>query len=167
MPVRQRQAAAMTDQPPQPGRRSDATEDCRPALGASVARYNSGQFYAEAPKVTVTIYHNPRCSKSRQTLQLLESRGIAPAVVEYLRDPPDAETLQQLVRLLGRPVADIMRSGEDEYAAAAGQISAMTDKQKLEWLAAHPRVLQRPIVVSNGQARIGRPPEAVLEIIGD
>ncbi|HHQ14674.1 MAG TPA: arsenate reductase (glutaredoxin) [Chromatiales bacterium] len=114
----------------------------------------------------VTIYHNPRCSKSRKTMELLLERGIEPEVIEYLNTPPDAATLARLLEQLGRPIADIMRTGEQVCRDAAEQLQAMDESQQLEWLAQNPQALQRPIVVAGEQARIGRPPESVLEIIG-
>ena len=114
----------------------------------------------------VTIYHNPRCSKSRRTLELLLERGLEPEVIEYLNTPPDAPTLTRLLELLGRPLSDIMRTGEDAYHEAAEQLQDMDESQQLEWLAQNPQALQRPIVVAGDRARIGRPPESVLEILG-
>ena len=109
----------------------------------------------------VKIYHNPRCSKSRETLSLLQSRGIDPEVVLYLETPPDAGTLRQLLQLLGmESPRELMRQKEDLYKslnlADAALIQAMVD---------NPKLIERPIVVSRGQARIGRPPEQVLEIV--
>jgi len=115
--------------------------------------------------MTVTIYHNPRCSKSRATLALLEARGIDPTVVEYLQNPPSAETLHDILGGLGMSAADLMRKGEDEYKSARDKLDAMDEAARIEWLAANPRVIERPIVVSGSRARIGRPPEAVLEIL--
>ena len=114
----------------------------------------------------VTIYHNPRCSKSRKTLELLRERGIEPEIIEYLNTPPDAATLGRLLEQLGRPLADIMRPGEPVFRDAAKQLQDMDESQQLEWLAQNPQALQRPIVVAGNRARIGRPPESVLEILG-
>ncbi len=117
--------------------------------------------------MTVTIYHNPRCSKSRQSLALLTEAGISPAIVEYLKEPPSAATIADLAGKLGVPVADILRTGEAEYKDAA-DLPALDDEPGLAaWVAAHPKVLQRPIVVNEatGSAVIGRPPENVLSII--
>jgi arsenate reductase len=113
----------------------------------------------------ISIYHNPRCSKSRQTLQILQDQGHEPTVIEYLQTPPDEATLSELLVMLGIEPIDIMRTNEPEYRAAAGKIDAMDTDGQIRWLAANPRVLQRPIVVNGNQARIGRPPEAVLEIL--
>ena len=113
----------------------------------------------------VRIYHNPRCSKSRATLALLEARGIEPEVILYLEQPPDAATLRGLLATLGLGVDELMRQNEDLYKAERERLATMSEAQRIEWLAAHPRALQRPIVVAGERARIGRPPEAVLEIL--
>jgi len=113
----------------------------------------------------ISIYHNPRCSKSRQTLQLLRDRGYEPEIIEYLKTPPDGAAITKLLTMLGLGPIDIMRTGEAEYRLAADEIQAMNADDQVHWLAANPKVLQRPIVVSGSKARIGRPPEAVLEIL--
>lgn len=113
----------------------------------------------------VTLYHNPRCSKSRQTLALLEARGVDIEIIEYLQTPPDETTLRELLQKLQLSVEDIMRTGETEYRDARDKLGNMTEKQRIAWLAANPRVLQRPIVVHGDYARIGRPPENVLDIL--
>lgn len=115
--------------------------------------------------MSVTIYHNPRCSKSRATLALLEERGLRPTVVEYLTDPPDAKTLGSILKQLGRNASELMRTGEDEYKQAKQHLTTLDETALLDWLCAHPRVLERPIVVTPKGARIGRPPENVLEIL--
>ncbi len=114
----------------------------------------------------VTIFHNPRCSKSRQTLALLEERGIEPEVVRYLDAPPDMDTLRGLLRKLGLTARDLLRTGEEEYRALDLGRPDLDEEALLEAMAAHPRLIQRPIVVAGGKARLGRPPEAVLEILG-
>jgi arsenate reductase len=117
--------------------------------------------------MSITIYHNPRCSKSRKTLQLLEAAGIAPRIVEYLRTPPDGATILRLAGLLGAPVADLLRRGESEFRDAVDLPDLDDDATLAAWLASHPRVLERPIVVSaTGDAAVlGRPPENVLALI--
>jgi len=115
--------------------------------------------------MAIRIYHNPRCSKSRKTLELLNEHGIEPDVIEYLKTPPDAATLSNILNALGKSPDQIMRTGEDEYKAAADQVVSMSNAEKIDWLCANPKVIERPIVVSGGDARIGRPPESVLEII--
>ena len=112
--------------------------------------------------MTVTIYHNPRCSKSRLTLALLEEQGIELQVVEYLKTPPDAATLRGLLRKLGLGPRDILRRKE---AAAAGIDSDLDDDALVEAMVANPVVIERPIVVHGDKARLGRPPEQVLEIL--
>jgi len=115
--------------------------------------------------MTVTIYHNPRCSKSRQTLALLEERGIAPAVVRYLETPPDAAEIRRIVELLGLDSArSLMRTGEARYKELG--LKDETDEAALiRAMAENPILIERPIVLANGKAQIGRPPEAVLEIV--
>ncbi|MFW2405134.1 MAG: arsenate reductase (glutaredoxin) [Gammaproteobacteria bacterium] len=115
--------------------------------------------------MSIKIYHNPRCSKSRQTLQLLEDRGIEPTIVAYLTTPPDANELAAVLEQLGKTVDEIMRTGEDAYKACKTEVAAMNDAEKLQWLSEHPKVIQRPIVINGDRARIGRPPESVLEIL--
>lgn len=115
--------------------------------------------------MTVTIYHNPRCSKSRQTLQLLQDRGIEPEIVEYLKNPPDLETLQALQRKLGVAAAEMLRDNEDEYRQLGLNAPDVGDDDKLQAVTQHPRLLQRPIVVKGDKAAIGRPPENVLDIL--
>lgn len=109
------------------------------------------------------IYHNPRCSKSRATLELLQSRGIEVEVIEYLKTPPSKATLVALLAKLGLEARGIVRESEDEFRAA-GLGSGASDDALLELIAAHPKVLQRPIVELDTTARIGRPPERVLEL---
>ena len=116
--------------------------------------------------MTLCIYHNPRCSKSRETLALLESRHLQPEVVRYLETPPDVATLQQLVRQLGlTSVRQLMRSKEELYRSLELDNPALDEETLYRLLAEHPLLLERPIVVKDGQARIGRPPEQVLEIL--
>ncbi|WP_207461951.1 arsenate reductase (glutaredoxin) [Azospirillum sp. SYSU D00513] len=108
----------------------------------------------EQPVSDVTIYHNPRCAKSRQTLELLRARGIEPAIVEYLKTPPTAGELAAVVEKLGVGPRDVLRGKE---AAEAG-IAGLEGEALLEALAANPAALERPIVVRGDRARIGRPP---------
>lgn len=111
----------------------------------------------------VTIYHNPRCSKSRETLALLEARGLTPVVVEYLRTPPSAETLTRIVALLGGDVRKLVRTKEAREEGLS--VEDLDDAGLIAALVAHPRAIERPIVVTETAARLGRPPEAVLEIL--
>lgn len=115
---------------------------------------------------TVTIYHNPRCSKSRETLALLQQHGVEPQVVRYLEQAPDEATLRQLMQALGMDSPrEMMRRKEAEYQALGLDDPALSDEHLLAALAAHPKLLERPIVVAQGKARLGRPPEQVLEIL--
>ena len=114
---------------------------------------------------TVTIYHNPRCSKSRQALEILEQEGIEPTVIQYLVTPPDAATLNQLLQQLGLEPRALMRKGEAEYTELQLDNPALTREQLIAAMVQHPRLMERPIVVANGQAVIGRPPEKVLDIL--
>lgn len=115
----------------------------------------------------ITLYHNPRCSKSRQALQLLQERGTEPTVVLYLDTPPDRAELAALVRKLGLKRAhDLVRTGEAEYAEA-GLSHDSDDEAVIAAMAEFPRLMERPIAVRGRQAVIGRPPENVLKLIGD
>lgn len=117
--------------------------------------------------MSLTILHNPRCSKSRKTLELIREHGEEPEIVEYLKSPPDARALLELCAKLGAPVASVLRRGEAEYRDA-DDVPDEADEQALAaWLADHIRVLERPIVVADdGRAIVGRPPENVLELLG-
>ncbi|MGM9515975.1 arsenate reductase (glutaredoxin) [Roseateles sp. DB2] len=105
------------------------------------------------------IFHNPRCSKSREALALLQDAGLAPEVIEYLKTPPDLGTLKALVRQLGLPVRELLRSSEALYAELGLADTSLSDDQLLDALLHHPQLLQRPIVVRGEQALIARPPE--------
>lgn len=114
----------------------------------------------------VQIYHNPRCSKSRETLTLLQEKGIEPQVIRYLDTPPDVATLKTVLKQLGFSSArQLMRKQEDEYKAAGLDNPSLSEEQLLAAMVAHPKLIERPIVIANGQARLGRPPEQVLEIL--
>jgi len=115
----------------------------------------------------VTIYHNPRCSKSRQTLELINASGVANSVILYLQNSPDAATILDLAGKLGLPVADLLRRGESDYKEANDLPDLADDARLAQWLANHPVVLERPIVVNDesGAAVIGRPPENVSKIL--
>ncbi|WEJ84614.1 arsenate reductase (glutaredoxin) [Kluyvera intermedia] len=115
---------------------------------------------------SVTIYHNPRCSKSRETLSLLNDNGIDPDVVLYLETPPDSATLRKLLTMLGMNSArELMRQKEDLYKELNLSDSQLSEEALIQAMVDNPKLIERPIVVSNGQARIGRPPEQVLEIV--
>lgn len=113
----------------------------------------------------VTIYHNPRCSKSRQSLALLEENGIAPQVVQYLDTPPDASTLRDLLGKLGISARQLLRTGEDAYKELNLADTALSEEALLEAMVANPKLIERPIVVKGNKAVLGRPPENVLELI--
>jgi len=115
--------------------------------------------------MTVRIYHNPRCSKSRETLALLEARGIAPEVVEYLATPPDAATLTVLLDKLGLEPRELMRRKEPEYAELQLDDPALSREALIAAMVAHPRLIERPIVVVGDKVALGRPPENVLAIL--
>jgi arsenate reductase (glutaredoxin) len=114
--------------------------------------------------MSVIIYHNPRCSKSRQTLALIHERGIEPKIVEYLKQPPSAAELKRIIAMLGIPAHALLRSNEPEYRAL-GLSADSSEARLVEAMSAQPRLIQRPIVIVGEQARIGRPPEQVAEIL--
>jgi arsenate reductase len=109
------------------------------------------------------IYHNPRCSKSRATLALLRERGLELEIIDYITSPPSKGTLRELLRKLGGPALAMVRTEDQEFRPHAQR--ALTDDEVIDLLAAEPRLLQRPIVEIGGAARIGRPPERVLELV--
>ena len=113
----------------------------------------------------VTIYHNPKCTKSRQTLELLRSRDIEPVIVEYLKDPPDRTTLKKILRMLKMQPRDLMRKQEDIYKKSGLDRKNLSDDALVSAMIKHPILIERPIVLANGKAAIGRPPENVLEIL--
>jgi arsenate reductase len=116
-------------------------------------------------RVTVTIYHNPRCSKSRQTLALIEDQGIAPKVVDYLKAPPTVAELKNVLKKLGLRARDIVRKSEARYAELGLKERDVGDDELLALMVENPILIERPIVVSGDKAAIGRPPEAVLKIL--
>ncbi|WIM10499.1 arsenate reductase (glutaredoxin) [Enhydrobacter sp.] len=115
--------------------------------------------------MTITIWHNPRCSKSRQTLELLQKRGIEPAIREYLKEPPSKVEVETLIDLVGGDPAELIRDGEAEFKALGKKKGELGRSEIARAIAAHPILLQRPIVVSGKRAAIGRPPEAVLPLL--
>lgn len=115
-------------------------------------------------KNQMTIYHNPRCSKSRQTLDLLQSKGVEPKVFEYLKEPMNKSQLEDLFKALDKKAKDVLRTKEEEYKALS--INFDDDSQVIEAIISHPKILERPIVItSDGKAAIGRPPENVLALL--
>ncbi|MEN8170216.1 MAG: arsenate reductase (glutaredoxin) [Pseudomonadota bacterium] len=111
------------------------------------------------------IYHNPRCSKSRQTLQLLEDRKISAEIVEYLNTPPSKEELSDILNMLGLEPRQLMRTKETEYKELGLDDESLSREQLLEAMVNNPKLIERPIFINNGKAAIGRPPETVLDIL--
>jgi arsenate reductase len=114
--------------------------------------------------MSVRIYHNPRCSKSRATLALLEDHGHAPEIVEYLKTPPTEDELRQVLKALGMGPRDAMRTGEAAYKDNDLGDSSLSDDALIAAMVANPILIERPIVVRDGTAKIGRPPESVLDL---
>lgn len=115
--------------------------------------------------MSVTIYHNPRCSKSRQTLQLLKDKGIEPEIVEYLKTPPDAATLDRFLTKLGMEPRELMRRKEAPYKELNLADESLDRAALIKAMVENPILIERPIVVSDGKVALGRPPESVLEIL--
>lgn len=113
----------------------------------------------------LTLYHNPRCSKSRGALELLEARGLTPTVVRYLETPLDAAQLKALLAKLGLTARQLLRTGEEEYKALNLADASLSEAQLIAAIAAHPKLMERPILETADKAIIGRPPENVLEIL--
>lgn len=117
--------------------------------------------------MALTIYHNPRCSKSRKTLELIQEAGASPAVIDYQATPPSAARIVELASRIGIPVRELLRTGETEFREADDLPDLDDDRALAAWLARHPKVLERPIVADDdsGQAVIGRPPENVTRLL--
>ncbi len=113
----------------------------------------------------VIIYHNPRCSKSRLTLQLLHDQGLDPEVIEYLKNPPSVDVMSAILEKLAMSPRDFMRTQESEYADQSLDNMSLSDHELIEALVETPKLMERPIVLCNGKAAIGRPPENVLKIL--
>ncbi|MDC9724644.1 MAG: arsenate reductase (glutaredoxin) [Gammaproteobacteria bacterium] len=113
----------------------------------------------------IHIYHNPRCSKSRQTLALLEENGFQAEVIEYLKTPPSIESLSNIIEQLGFTARQLLRKGEAIYKELNLKDETLTESQLIQAMCEHPKLIERPIVIHNGKAKIGRPPESVLEIL--
>jgi arsenate reductase len=113
----------------------------------------------------VTIYHNPKCAKSRETLKLLETRGIEPTIIEYLKTPPSKTELANLVKRLGIEPRDLLRTKEPEYQQAGLANPKLSDSAILQAMIKHPKLIERPIVVAGKKAALGRPPENILKIL--
>lgn len=115
--------------------------------------------------MTITIWHNPRCTKSRETLELLKKKGVAPAIREYLKEPPSKAEVEKLIDLVGGDPGELIRDGEAEFKALKKKKADLSKADIAKAIAAHPILLQRPIVVSGKRAAVGRPPEAVLPLL--
>lgn len=113
----------------------------------------------------VTIYHNPRCAKSRETLKLIEARGVRPRVVEYLKTPPSAAEIERILTLLELEPRELMRRKEPEYAALNLDDPKLSRAALIKAMVREPKLIERPIVLARGKAALGRPPENVLEIL--
>jgi len=113
----------------------------------------------------VTIFHNSRCSKSRQTLQILEDKGIKPVIIKYLDTPPSVETLKQILSLLNLAPRELMRTKESLYQDNNLNNPELSNDELIAAMHQYPKLIERPIVIANNQARIGRPPESILEIL--
>ena len=113
----------------------------------------------------LTLYHNPRCSKSRGALELLQARGLAPNVVRYLETPLDAAQLEALLGKLGISARQLLRTGEDEYKTLNLADASLSEAQLIAAIAQHPKLMERPILETADKAVIGRPPEAILELL--
>jgi arsenate reductase len=115
--------------------------------------------------MNVKIYHNPRCGKSRQTLQLLQGQGIEPEIIEYLKMPPSVQELDDILQKLGMEPRELMRKNEAEYKAGGLDDAALDRQALIQAMANNPILIERPIVIVGGKAAVGRPPEAVLAIL--
>jgi len=115
--------------------------------------------------MAVTIYHNPRCSKSRQALELLRQRGIEPQIVEYLKNPPDKKRLEHLLGLLGMEPRELMRKKEKAYKELGLDDENLKREALIAAIVEHPKLMERPVVVAGDRAALGRPPERVLDVL--
>lgn len=113
----------------------------------------------------VVLWHNPRCSKSRAALVLLQERGFAPAIRDYLHEPPDADEIRAMLRKLGMPARDLLRSGEDTHDALGLSDPALGEDELIAAMAAHPHLIERPILIAGSRAVVGRPPERMLALL--
>ena len=114
---------------------------------------------------SIKVYHNPRCSKSRLTMELLADKGVQTEVIEYLKTPPNAQDLKDILSMLGLEPRQLMRTHEAEYKDNNLADESLSRDQLIEAMVKFPKLIERPIVVCNGKAAIGRPPETVLEIL--
>lgn len=116
-------------------------------------------------KPAAILYHNPRCSKSRQTLELLRAQGLEPEIVEYLKTPPTTAELERILTLLGRGPRELLRTGEAEYRQLGLDDPTLTREALIQAMVDHPKLIERPILLTHHKAALGRPPENVLEIL--
>jgi arsenate reductase len=114
---------------------------------------------------TIQIFHNPRCSKSRQTLSLLEQQGIEAQVIEYLKSPPTAAELKSILGKLNMSARELLRKGEADYKELNLSDQTLSEDDLIAAMIAHPKLIERPIVINADKAKLGRPPEAVLDIL--
>ena len=123
-------------------------------------------FYRNFNPMSTRIYHNPRCSKSRQTLQLLKDKGVEPEIIEYLKTPPTEQELKEVLNLLDMKPRDLMRKKEAEYKANNLDDDSLSDEELIAAMVKFPKLIERPIVITEDKkAALGRPPESVLDII--
>ena len=115
--------------------------------------------------MAISIFHNPRCSKSRATLALLQEQGVEPDIRLYLESPPDANELSSILQKLGKSPRELMRKGEAEYRELGLSDETLSDDELVLAMVSSPKLIERPIVLANGRAAVGRPPESVLDIL--
>lgn len=113
----------------------------------------------------LSIYHNPRCSKSRQTLQIIEDKGLDVKIIEYLKTPPTKKELAEVIEKLGISPRELLRKGEDAYKAHGLNDPKLSDSKIINFMISEPKLIERPIVINGAKAILGRPPENVLDII--
>ncbi|MFZ3184449.1 MAG: arsenate reductase (glutaredoxin) [Pseudomonas sp.] len=113
----------------------------------------------------LTLYHNPSCSKSRGALEILEARGLSPKIVRYLDTPPNAAELQALLVKLGLPARQLLRTGEEAYKSLNLADASLSEAQLIAAMVAHPKLIERPILIAGERAIVGRPPERILELL--
>ncbi len=113
----------------------------------------------------IQIFHNPRCSKSRQTLALIEEKGISPDITLYLETPPSAEELGNIIKKLGISARELLRKGEQDYKDNELKNPALTDEELISYMIKHPKLIERPIIIKGANAVLGRPPENVLSLL--
>jgi arsenate reductase len=128
-------------------------------------QYTRGNKIEKNMTTDLTIYFNPKCSKCRLSIEILEKEGQLARVIEYLNTPPDAGTLESILGMLGMEPRELMRKHEKEYTEAELDNPDLTRKQLINAMIEHPRLIERPIVIKNGKAIIGRPPEKILDIL--